>query len=226
MGLTKDCEFGTRRMIGSRSLLLVTDPEPMSDINAIVARNIGRYRLQRRMSASQVARLAGVSKATLLSVELGQANPTLDTLQRLCDALGVQLADVVEDRATSGVDVRRAEDATSRPLEGMQLRPLATFYGAEMIYVFTATVNAEGHVSEAHESGSAESLLVLSGTVMAGPNDDMVELKRGDWIRYPADRAHACHALGNEAAEVLMVAARRSIPGVDGVTRNTSAAEA
>lgn len=198
----------------------------MSDINAIVARNIERYRLQRHMSASQVARLAGVSKATLLSIELGQANPTLDTLQRLCDALSVQLADLVKERATSGVDVRRVEDATWRPLEGMQLRRLATFYGAEMIYVFTATVNAEGHVSEAHEPGSAESLLVLSGTVMAGPNDSLVELKAGDWIRYPSDCAHACHACGDKDAEVLFVAVRKSIPGVDGIASHAAAAEA
>ncbi len=198
----------------------------MLDINTIVARNVERYRLQRRMSASQVARLAGVSKATLLSIELGQSNPTLDTLQRLCDALDVPLTDLVSERATSGVDVRRIEDATWRPLEGMQLRPLATFYGAEMIYVFTATVNAEGHVSEAHEPGSAESLLVLSGTVMAGPNDDLVELKAGDWIRFPSDRAHACHACGGEDAEVLFVAVRKSIPGVDGLARTKPAAEA
>ncbi|WP_365851652.1 cupin domain-containing protein [Comamonas sp.] len=133
---------------------------------------------------------------------------------------------MVSERATSGVDVRRVEDATWRPLEGMQLRPLATFYGAEMIYVSTATVNAEGHVSEAHEPGSAESLLVLSGTVMAGPNDGLVELKAGDWIRFPSDRAHACHACGGEDAEVLFVAVRKSIPGVDGLARTKPAAEA
>lgn len=187
----------------------------MLDLNAIVAQNVERYRLQRRMSASQLARLAGLSKATLLSIELGRANPTLDTLQRICDGLDIQIADLVRERSASGVDVRRVEEATWRQMEGMQLRPLATYYGAEMVYVFTATVNTKGHVAEAHEAGSAESLLVLSGTVLAGPQDALVELKAGDWIRFPSDRPHACHAREG-TAEVLMVAARRSIPGVSG----------
>lgn len=199
-----------------------TGSDPMLDINATVARNVERYRLERRMSASEVARLAGISKATLLSIELGQANPTLDTLQRLCEGLNIQITDLVRERAASGVDVRRVEEATWLPLKGMQLRPLTTFYGAEMVYVFTATVNAEGHVSHAHEPGSAESLLVLSGTVVAGPADAQVELKPGDWIRYPSDQPHGCYASGG-TAEVLMVAARRAIPGVDRVARSQPA---
>lgn len=185
----------------------------MTDLNLIVARNVECYRLQRKMSASQVARLAGVSKATLLSIELGRANPTLETLQRLGDALNVPVAELIAESAEAVVDVRRAGEGKVRALDGMQLRPLATFYGPEMVYVFTATVNAQGRISPAHESGSAESVLVLSGAVMAGPCDALVELKKGDWIRFPADRSHACHAIG-ETAEVLFVAVRRSIPGV------------
>lgn len=186
----------------------------MLNINGIVARNVERHRLQRKMSASQVARLAGISKATLLSIELGHANPTLETLQRIGDALDIPLVDLIVESAALGVDIRRVEDATWRQLDGMRLRPLATFYAPQMVYVFAATVNAEGRISEAHEIGSAESMFVLSGTVVAGPSDALVELKAGDWIRFPADRTHACRARSG-TAEVLFVAVRRSIPGVN-----------
>ncbi len=185
----------------------------MTDINQTVARNVERYRLQRQMSASQVAKLAGVSKATLLSIELGRANPTLDTLQRLGDALNIRLADLIAESAEAVVDVRRAGEGRKRQVGGMQQRPLATFYGAELVYVFTATVDARGVTSPAHEPGSAESVLVLSGTVMAGPCDALVELAAGDWIRFPTDRPHGCQAVG-ATAEVLFLAVRRRIPGV------------
>ncbi len=185
----------------------------MTDINHTVAHNVERYRLQRRMSASQVAKLAGISKATLLSIELGRANPTLDTLQRLGDALNVRLAELIAESSEAVVDVRRAGEGRKRQLDGMQLRPLATFYGSELVYVFTATVNEQGVTSPAHEPGSAESVLVLSGTVKAGPCDALVELATGDWIRFPTDRPHACLAVG-KTAEVLFVAVRRRIPGV------------
>lgn len=187
--------------------------QDMTDINQTVARNVERYRLQRKISASQVAKLAGISKATLLSIELGRANPTLDTLQRLGGALNVRVTELIAESSEAVVDVRRAGEGRKRQLDGMQLRPLATFYGSELVYVFTATVNARGVISPAHESGSAESVLVLSGAVMAGPCDALVELNTGDWIRFPTDRPHACQAVG-ETAEVLFVAVRRRIPGV------------
>lgn len=157
---------------------------PMLDINGIVARNVERYQLQRRMSVSQVARLAGVSKATLLSIELGHANPTLETLQALAAALNVSLGDLIAQSEASVVDVRRADEATWRDLDGLRMRPLATF----------------------------------SGAVLAGPCDALVELKAGDWIRFPTDRPHACRVIG-EPAEIVFVAVRRSIPGVSNVSQ-------
>ncbi len=190
----------------------------MPDINLIVARNVERFRLQRRMSASQVAREAGLSKATLLSIEMGRANPTLDTLQRLSEALKVSVPDLIVESAESVVDVRRAGERASRTMGGMQLRPLATFYGSELVYVFTATVNTDGSVAPAHEVGSAESVFVLSGTVLVGPCDALAELNAGDWIRFPTDRPHACRAVKGQA-EVLFIAVRRSIPGVSESTR-------
>lgn len=96
----------------------------------------------------------------------------------------------------------------------MEIRPLGTFYDPELVYVFTATVSTEGTVSEAHEAGSVESLLVLSGSVLAGPVDGLVELGPGDWLRYSSNTPHACRAQGNQTAEVLFVATREHVPDV------------
>lgn len=187
---------------------------PMSTANAVVGRNVAGLRIERKMSASELARKAGISKATVLSIELGKANPTVDTLQSLSTALGVSITDLLTD--TSGgasATVRRGAEAEWHPLGSLRIRPLGTMYGADLVYVFVAIISEEGYSDEGHEATAVESLYVLSGTVIAGPRDDPATLHPGDYIRFTADGPHMYRA-ENGTAEALLVIGRNQIPDV------------
>jgi transcriptional regulator with XRE-family HTH domain len=186
----------------------------MSGANAVVGHNVGTLRSERRMSASELARKAGISKATVLSIEIGKANPTVETLQALADALGVTITDLVADGARRVVStVRRKVDASWHPLGTLRIRPLATMYGPNLVYVFVAILSEEGYSDDGHEAASVESLYVLSGTVSAGPTDDPETLGPGDFVRFTADGPHMYRALDG-TAEALMVIGRNQIPDV------------
>ncbi len=67
-----------------------------------------------RMGVSQVqlAGLAGMDPATLNRIEQGKANPNLKTIERLADALGVEVADFfpkAQDPLFEAVEQRRPE---------------------------------------------------------------------------------------------------------------------
>jgi DNA-binding XRE family transcriptional regulator len=53
-----------------------------------------------RLDQKDLAELAGVSLHTLINMETGKGNPTLDVAQRILDALGLEL--VVQVRNTDG----------------------------------------------------------------------------------------------------------------------------
>ena len=53
----------------------------------VLAANLRRLRIARRLSLSELARATGMSKATLSSVESGRSNPTIETLAALAGAL-------------------------------------------------------------------------------------------------------------------------------------------
>ena len=59
--------------------------------------NIGQlikeYRTSRGYSVNKLANLAGISQSYLRDVELGNKNPTVETLSYICDALEISLAD-------------------------------------------------------------------------------------------------------------------------------------
>lgn len=206
-------------MFGDPMVILSTvyDTGVMTSLSYRVGRNIERFRHEHKMSVSMVARHSGVSKATILQIELGTSNPTLETLQALASTFHVEVTDLLADQVVGSVVLRRAREAVWRREEDGDLatRPLSSYYNPDLVYVLVARFGGEGYFSPGHEVGSLEGLYVLSGQIQAGPEARMEELSPGDWIRFSADGPHCYRALGKRA-EVLLVISRRQIPDFDG----------
>lgn len=54
-------------------------------------------RMRQKLSLHTVAERAGLSRQMVSFVEQERRHPTLDTLLRICDALGLQLEDVLSE---------------------------------------------------------------------------------------------------------------------------------
>ena len=84
----------------------------MDDITAGLASAIGdRVRAERRSrnwTLDQLAEAAGVSRRMVVSVEQGAVNPSVGTLLRLGDALGIGLPALVEAPGSRSVTVTRS----------------------------------------------------------------------------------------------------------------------
>lgn len=189
----------------------------MNPIAGRVARNVERYRAASGMSVSMLARRSGVSKATVLQLEAGESNPTLETLSALASAFRIDVLELLADQVVGPVALHRAEDAIWRHEDEGDLatRPLSSFYSPDLVYVLQARFGGEGYFSRGHEVGSLEGLFVLSGRIEAGPQGHTEALDPGDWIRFNADGPHRYRALGKRA-EVLLVISRRQVPDFAG----------
>lgn len=60
----------------------------------LLARNVRRLRVERRYSQHDLAYEAGTRQALVSAIEVGTANPTLASLERIADALDVSVADL------------------------------------------------------------------------------------------------------------------------------------
>jgi quercetin dioxygenase-like cupin family protein len=98
-------------------------------------------------------------------------------------------------RAHEGVHV------VSGPLD---LRLLDRLHRGGLTEVFEFTLDGH-HDGLPHGPGIVECVLVTSGRMRAGPTGDPVELGPGDFVRYPADRAHVYSALQARCTGVLLV---------------------
>lgn len=165
-----------------------------------LARSLKRTRLERAISIAELARQSGVSKATLSGLERGTGNPSIDTVWTLARALNVPFGDLF-DVGEDAIQVRRIEDAPIvTEQDGFLGRQLLTRHGrgAIELYVLDLAAGARRDAT-AHSPNVLEHVVVVSGAVEVGPDDDATSLTAGDCLTFSADRPHHYHALEGPA---------------------------
>lgn len=165
---------------------------------ATLARTIGvRVRAERTLrgwTLDQLAAAAGVSRRMVVNVEQGTVNPSVGTLLRLSDALGVGLPALVEPPASREPQVTRRGDGAvlwSGESGGTGVLVAGT-ESPDVVELWDWTLAArERHASEAHAAGTRELLHVLSGAIRVEAAGAVFELGAGDSLSFRGDADHA-----------------------------------
>lgn len=161
-----------------------------SDTRARLASNVRRLRIARHLSLSQLARDTSMSKATLSGIEGGRGNPTVDTLTVLADALGVPIAELLQEPTVGEVHiVRLAQTRPWPPSGGLGERALERLsqLSGSLEVLELALASHEVHRCEPRADGSREAVFVTQGKLIAGPVERISELGSGDYASFPAD---------------------------------------
>ena len=155
-----------------------------------------RERTAAGLTLSELARRAGISKATVSQLEAGAGNPSIETLWSLADALGVTFAALVADPPAT-VTLVRAADAPG-------VRAAGSAYSAALLAASPPNARrdlylvhaepGEPRVSTPHAPGTVEHVVLLAGSALVGPADSPLELSPGDYLSYPGDAPHVFEA--------------------------------
>lgn len=166
----------------------------VDDLARVIGERIRQERLVRRWTLDQLAAAAGVSRRLIVTLEQGAANPSVGTLLRLSEALGVGLPALVEPPSNGAVKVtRRGEGAVLwTGAAGGRGVLVAGTESPDVVELWDWTLGpAERHVSEAHAAGTRELLQVIEGGLVVEVDDDVHVLATGDAITFPGDLQHA-----------------------------------
>jgi transcriptional regulator with XRE-family HTH domain len=159
---------------------------------AIGAR-VRQERQSRRWTLDQLAGAAGVSRRMVVNVEQGAANPSVGTLLRISDALGVGLPALVEPPRPRPVKVTRHGDgAVLWSSESGGRGVLVAGTGPpDVAELWDWTLGpGDQHGSEAHTPGTRELIQVQQGTITVEAAGQPVTLEPGDAVTFPGDVAH------------------------------------
>jgi XRE family transcriptional regulator, regulator of sulfur utilization len=171
-----------------------------------LATSVRSLREERRLTISALARQTGLSKSTVSLIEAGTANPSLEVLWRLTQALGVPLGMLLgPDLRLEPRVIRAGEGRVVVSESGAHLRLLLAEERQRRTEVYELVLGqGEGYVSEAHAIGTEEFLVCLEGSFAVGPQDQEVVLEPRDAMWFLADQPHSYRTMDGARVLALM----------------------
>lgn len=199
--------------------------ENAAALAAVIGARVKKERQSRRWTLDQLAKGAGVSRRAVVNVEQGTANPSVGTLLRISDALGIGLPALVESPGLKPVKVtRRGEGAALWTSEsGGRGVLVAGTEPPDVLELWDWTLGpGDRHVSEAHTTGTKELVQVQEGTITVEVADQSVTLDADDAVAFPGDVEHSYSNPGKQPARFSLAVFE---PGV-GATSRAGASDA
>ena len=144
-------------------------------------------------SLRMLATRSGISASMISDIERGTKSPTVTTLVRLADALGVSAAALIEGSTGSAPRIRvlrRGEGAGgTNPARWDSLGPAS--HGSRIDFVrYQIPPSTALGPAAAHAPGTMEHMHVATGTVRVTVGDETAELVAGDSCSCRTDALH------------------------------------
>lgn len=178
----------------------------------VIGEHIRRLRLQKHVSVRAFAAQTGFSASFISQLENGLVSPSLGSLQKIADTLGVTLGEFFAEAAAEEEDLvvreadRRTLDSTWTDAHLQALGSMARSRRLEpVLAVFGAGGRSGKHL---HSHSREEFAFVLRGRVVLTMGDEDHELGPGDAVTVPAQAPHRWSNPTGEPVEILIVAAK------------------
>jgi transcriptional regulator with XRE-family HTH domain len=170
-----------------------------SDVAGRLASNIAQLREARGFTQQQMAKLAGVPRATWAHLESGDANPTLAVLNRAAAAFQVTIEELIRvPRPTvkhfpAGALITRARGSVTvrkllpDPIPGMEIDRMEFAPGGRLVGV-------------PHVPGTTEYLTCERGGIVLVASGESWVLAPGDVVVFRGDQRHSYANPGNRTS--------------------------
>ena len=155
-----------------------------------LARNVRQLRSARGMTQAQVAKLAGLPRATWANLESTAANPTLSVLHRVAAALQVPLE---ERLASERADVKHYPKGSlpARQRTGVVVNSLLPDKVPGMLIERIEIAASARLVGVPHTPGTREYLACETGEIELVASGQAYRLGAGDVVVFRGDQRHS-----------------------------------
>lgn len=179
----------------------------LETINAAIATNVRGQRAHRGMTLDELATRSSVSRGMLIQIEQGRTNPSVNTLSRIAEALGVTVGRLVEVSDVPAVRVVHAADVvTFQHAAGGSARLLVGTDAPAILELWDWRLGpGEHHDGDAHPAGTREMLTVLEGELTLTVYGKSHVVGVNDAVVFCADRPHRYANDGETDLRFVMV---------------------
>lgn len=164
-----------------------------------LAANVRVLREARGLTQAQMARLAGIPRATWGHIESGAGNPTLSVLDKLASALQVPIEELTGTPSAGGRLYARAALRSRRQGDG-EVRQLLPDAIPGMV-IERMSLPPQGRIPGVpHMPGTREYLTCESGEIVLAVAGEQWRLRPGDVVTFRGDQRHSYSNTGTREA--------------------------
>lgn len=174
-----------------------------------IGTEIRRRRKLAGLTVEELARASQVSRRMLTQIELGQANPSLVTVDKVARALGTHFADLTQDSTADPVSVRQPGEAagvwSSSSGSAATLQVATTHLPVAELWDWCLEPG-DRYDASPDATGSQELFHILEGELtLIGDGFEAVRIPAGGSARLASDRTYAYLNEGDVAVRFVRV---------------------
>ncbi|CDO08173.1 XRE family transcriptional regulator [Mycolicibacterium cosmeticum] len=170
---------------------------------------IRAIREKRQLSMRDVAARAGISQPFLSQIERGQSMPSMITVYRLAETLGVTPGELLPTSTESKVTVIRSDEGRLLPVADRPdaaLGRVLVLSRDEGLQIIEYTIERDQYIGEWFQSPGILALYMVSGQLdIDVEGAGTYRVGAGDLITHPAPLRHRWLLVDNQPAHALLV---------------------
>ncbi|OEL03311.1 helix-turn-helix domain-containing protein [Staphylococcus casei] len=177
------------------------------EFHKIVAKNIYLYRKKNKISLEQLSKLTGVSTSSLNEIEKGNTIPSINTVWKISNGLKLSFSSLMNEAESDYTQVNKEDIVPVTEDEGKyRVYPYFPFEKSKSFEFFYVELDPGAKLdSEPHLSGSEESIIVIKGRLEMHLESDVLNLNKGDALRFKSDVKHSYINNGEDVTVISMV---------------------
>lgn len=185
---------------------------PKLRLEQYIGMKVKRKRVEQGLKIIDVARIAGLSQGMVSKIENAQVSTSLDTLGRLCDAIGLTISTLFSDydRPEGGAQLTRSGEGMEVVRRGTEkghtYQLLSYQRGKKKIYEpFLITMDDAAEVFPSFSHAGQEFIYLLEGKILYRHGNHLYEMVPGDSLSFDAEVPHGPEALIEVPIRLLSV---------------------
>ncbi|MCQ1531184.1 helix-turn-helix domain-containing protein [Lutispora saccharofermentans] len=177
------------------------------NLNAIIAANLKRLRMERNLSLGQLAELSGVSKVMLGQIEKGDSNPTINMLWKIANGLKVPYTVLLDEQENDSEFISRDQRKEQQDLNGHYR--IFRYYNSTPrrnfeLFMIELDAGTE-YASVGHSEKSQEYLIVLEGSLCLKSGENEYNLSQEDSICFFSANPHTYINTGDCTVKAILI---------------------
>jgi XRE family transcriptional regulator, regulator of sulfur utilization len=172
-----------------------------------IGQKLKKLRLENRLSLDQLSERCSVSKPMLAQIERGASNPTVNTLWKIANGLGVSFTAFIDEEQPVIKKVNRFE---IEPLieEGGKMKvvplfPMEPGKSFETFYIELAP--GCNYHSNPHPEGVEEYVFIEEGSMSLEVDTQIFIISHGESLRFTANYAHYYRNTSDQPCKATMI---------------------